>query len=445
MTSKWVQRAAEVAADVWATFKFVVACLISPIGTPVVAWRAMVNHARAKAEVGIFPAQVAALDAGLPLVGPYARVRRLDATQPLFITSDLHRCYPGRRDIPGLQRTKPLYAAILAHYERSDHHVVENGDVEDFWVVGGSPYGQWYDAARVATRLVPGRLGRELRRALRRRHLRLIGANNVEVGRVVRRLAEAGRYHRTVGNHDDVFLDPGLARDLAEENGGSAPVDFLVLDATGSRAAAIVTHGHQTDGWNAPGRSALGQLPSWVANTISDVPGLESPDAMLSRSATLAYLRGQLPNRLLQVNQRFGTNSKYDSLDEEWLFDAFGGATDSGPWLLMGHTHLPVKQPLSRTGVPWRRYANSGNGIWAGMITGLEWTGGPAGEPLPVAWVVLDGPDIEALVPEGATTIEVGERTVARVVMRPSSDGGHLEVDPERSVAPSSAADLQPA
>ncbi len=443
MTSKWVQRAAELAADIWATVKFVVACLVSPIGLPIVGWRAMANHARAKAEVGIFPARVAALDAGLPLVGPHTRVRRLDATQPLFITSDLHRCYRGRRDIPGLQGTKPLYAAVLAHYEHAGHHVVENGDVEDFWVVGGSPYGQWYDAARVATRLVPGGAGRRLRRAVLRRHLRLIGANNREVQRTIARLAAAGRYHRTVGNHDDVFLDPGHAQDLADANGGSAPVDFVVLRRAEGSAAAVVTHGHQTDGWNAPGRSALGQLASWVANTISDVPGLESPDAMLSRAATLAYLRGQLPNRLLQVNQRFGTNSKYDSLDEEWLFDAFGGAADTGPWLLMGHTHLPVQQPLSRTGVPWRRYANSGNGIWAGMLTGLEWTGGTSGEPLPVAWVVVDGPDVEALVPDGATTIEVEGRAVARLVMRPTGDGAHLVVDAERSVAPITSTELR--
>jgi hypothetical protein len=181
-------------------------------------------------------------------------------------------------------------------------------------------------------------------------------------------------------------------------------------------------------------------LATWVANTISDTPGLESPDSTLPPSATLDYLTGRLPNRLLQVSTRFGTNSKYDSLDEELLFDAFGGAAESGPWILLGHTHLPVIRPMSRTGVPWNRYANSGNGIWAGMVTGLEWTGGSSPEPLAVAWVWVDTPGVADLIPEGAVRLQVLDRQVARVVMRRSPAGTHLEIDPQTSSPHTSSA-----
>jgi len=425
-----VDRAARAAADIWAVVKFATSAVISPVGVLFVAWRAARNYALAKERIPEFPAQIAALDSRLGLPAPNNRVRRLPDHIPMFISSDLHRCFPGRRDVCEHQDVKRLYAAVLDHYADAGWDVVENGDVEDYWMVGGSPYGQWYDAARVLGRLVPGRAGLGLRRALFRRHLRLIMENNVGVAVRIARLGRAGRYHRTVGNHDDVYLDRTLAANLAARCGGSEPVDFIVLYEPDGSASAVITHGHQTDGWNAAGRSGLGRLATWVGNTISDVPGLESPDSMLPLSATLDLLEGRLPNRLLQVNTRFGTNTKYDSVDEELLFDAFGGAAAAGPWLLMGHTHLPVLQPMSRTGVPWRRYANSGNGTWAGMVTGVEWTGGADPHPVVVAWLWTDLPGVADLIPAGAISITLGDRQVARVVMRRSASGTKLEIDP---------------
>ena len=122
-------------------------------------------------------------------------------------------------------------------------------------------------------------------------------------------------------------------------------------------------------------------------------------------------------------------NANYDSLDEELLFDAVGGAVDGGPWLLMGHTHSPLLQPLSRTGVRWMRYANSGHGLWEGMITAIEWEGslGRPFQPKVVAWVRLDRDDDlgrEAFLPDDAVVV-VGTdgTTVARVELVASGDG----------------------
>lgn len=426
---------AHAAADGWALIKFVLACLAAPVAVPLVAWRAARNHALAKERIRQVPSQIAALERGGGVPWPGDRVRRLPDDRPLFVSSDLHRCYPGRRDVCERQDVKLLYAALVDHYDAAGWDVVENGDVEDHWMVGGSPYGQWYDAASLVGQLLPGVLGRAARRAVGRRHLRLIMENNVAVARRLARLGRAGRYHRTVGNHDDAYLDRELSADLAARCGGSAPVDVLVLERPDGSASAIITHGHQTDGWNASERAGLGRLATWMGCAISDVPGLESPDSVLPMSATLDLLEGRLPNRLLQVNRRFGANTKYDSVDEELLFDSFGGAASRGPWFILGHTHLPVLQPLSRTGVAWRRYVNSGAGTWAGMVTGIEWTGGDAPEPRLVAWVWSDIPGGADLLPSGAVRVPVGAREVVRVVLRRTVDGQHVVIDPAASEA----------
>ena len=426
---RWVDPAAEFAADTWGVFKFVVGLVVSPVGFALVAWRAIHNHTLAKQRVRSFPAQLAALEAGIDPVPPADRVERLSSHLDLLITSDLHRCFPGRRDWLERQDVKDLYAAVLDLATDAGRHVVENGDIDDYWMVGGSPYGQWYDAARVVTHFIPGRTGLELRRAIYRRHLRTIVANHPASYKRLQLLGEAGRYHRTVGNHDDVYLDRALADSLSDLVGGIAICDVIVLEDHAGEAVAFITHGHQTDGWNAPGRAYLGKLATWAGNTLSDTPGLEAPDTVPPRSLTTAFLRGQLPNRLLRVSKRFGTNSKYDSLDEELLFDAFGGAATNGPWIILGHTHLPVLQPMSRSGVAWERYANSGNGIWDGMITGLEGDGASTnGTPTPkmVAWLWADRHDLGGLVTEADVVAHHGGRPVARIEFERTPDGAHL-------------------
>ena len=42
---------------------------------------------------------------------------------------------------PGHQHARELYEAALDFYAADEWGLIENGDVEDFWLAGGSTYG----------------------------------------------------------------------------------------------------------------------------------------------------------------------------------------------------------------------------------------------------------------------------------------------------------------
>ena len=46
-----------------------------------------------------------------------------------------------------------LYPTVLRGYADDGWHLIENGDVEDFWMVGGSTWGTVYDLARLTNGL----------------------------------------------------------------------------------------------------------------------------------------------------------------------------------------------------------------------------------------------------------------------------------------------------
>ena len=398
----------------WAIVKFVVALVLAPFVAPFVGWWASVNYERAKGLMRVFPHQLAALASGRVPLPPANRVARLDASIDAVIVSDLHRSYRGRRDWASSQGDTAVYEVMLDHYGGHGWHVVENGDTDDFWLVGGSAYGSAYDASRLVAALIPGRVGRRARSLVYQGHFARIRANNRGIYRRLTELGRAGRYHRNVGNHDDAFLDTRLAGVLWRRCAVRA-TDWLVLESDG-RAEAVITHGNQTDAWNTPGRAFLGRMAMWISNTLSDVPLLDSPEPLPDEAKTRLLLSDGARNGLMRLHPRFGVNANYDSLDEELLFDAVGGAVEAGPWLMMGHTHSPLLQPLSRTGVRWMRYANSGHGLWQGMITAIEWEGslGPPFGPRLVGWVRLDREtDLgrEVLLPDDAVIVKGADGT----------------------------------
>jgi len=283
-------------------------------------------------------------------------------------------------------------------------------------------------------------------------HLRRIVANNRRTyDRIDQRFHRYGRYHRLVGNHDDVFLDPAMVDALGEVHHGLAVNDFLLfvddgddgksgrgdggdggggVGDAGARAIGVVTHGHHTDGWNMPFRSALGRLGTWLGSALLDVPFANNP-GIPDLEETGRLLDGRLPDLLTRVSRRFGANRELYSLDEILLFDAWreewsspdgaDGAVADGraaePWLLLGHTHVPLIQPLDpESGAAWNRYANSGSGIFYECLTGIEWDGtsDPANPSVRlVGWRYADRDDAT---PPSAIVAWDGDRGVVREV-----------------------------
>lgn len=337
---------------------------------------------RMRQGIASFPRLIADVAAGrLPDLAP-TRIIRLPAAGRYLITSDLHRSTPGPGDWPTIQQVTGLYAEMLDSYGEREWTLVENGDVEDFWVVGGSVWGCVYDAARIVQRLGGGS---ELWSEMVRCHLdRIVSHNEAVYERIERHFSDRGRYFRTVGNHDDVYLhDEGVAQ-LRRHHPGVGVADFVVLEAAPG-PQAVITHGHQTDSWNAPFQDGLGKLMTWMGSLSNDLPfGPSNPD-LPSPAVTARMLDGTWPDLLTPVSHLYGANGEFDSTNEVQMHKAWlkrwGGDTDE-PWLFLGHTHHPLRSPgrPDDSGSRWSKYLNSGSGITHRLITAIEWDG--TGDPL---------------------------------------------------------------
>ncbi len=319
-------------------------------------------------------------------------VERRDGAGRFVITSDLHRAHAGHSDWPARQGTDRVYPVMLDHYAEGDWNLVENGDVEDLWLGGGSTYGVVYELARFAAVALPEPRRTAVLTQVYEEHLRRVVENNRPVYDRIAGFVERGAYVRIVGNHDDVWRRPYGRRALADQLGQSA-VDHLVL--TGPDApVALITHGHQTDAWNAPGRDRIGKLFTSWGSALHDLPIVPTTPGMPPPSATVALLGGRAPNQLLAMLPLIGADLDAQSLDEVKLCQALRDTPVGRVWLVLGHTHVPLKWPTDATAPPNAspaRYANSGAGILHRSVTAIEWDGARLdgdGEPILrlVAW-----------------------------------------------------------
>lgn len=325
-----------------------------------------------------------------PRYGQMLKVLRLPARQKYFISSDLHYYAAGRMDnssFSGHQRIKELYRRVLSWYVPNDFTLIENGDVEDYWLRGGSGYGVVFDAASVLPAPSLNHLFAEAGLlSAAQFHLGQVVNNNVDVYSFIRaNFHDRGRYFRTLGNHDDLYADPQMVSALGRVYPGINVYDAIVLQADEDiNGVAVITHGHQTDAWNMPGCSFLGKITTSLGSALRDLsfgewtPGL--PDA--SKTDKLWNWRNDnqddRPNKLDQVSPWVGINTDLGSLDEEGLFGGYQRTYPSGggPVVILGHTHAPLSQPHSSQGGRWDRYYNTGSaGMFANLVTGVEWDG----------------------------------------------------------------------
>jgi len=416
-------------ASAWAVAKATATVAGAPFSIPATALASRRAQRSALARIRCFPDHLDALACGDATPLPAPRRSRLASDRRVVVTSDTHRCIPGRLDWPARQGTKDFYRRVLSGYAEQEWDLIENGDVEDFWMVGGSTWGAVYDVARIGSGF-GGTLADDARRELVRQHLDRIVDNNAATYRLLREgFCEDGRYHRTMGNHDDVYSDERLVDHLRDHLPGAEVVDTVLLtrpevlehpdggDGVGIDGVdAFVAHGHLTDAWNGPGWAFLGRAITWLATAFDDLPGLGGSVTGLPDETGLGrLLRGHARNRLITLDPRFGGNRRFDSLDEERLFAELAarnpGSGTEWPWLLFGHTHLPMLQPVAADGRP-TRYANSGTAILEGAISLLEWDPDDRAPRLVVWTDEPGGPRRNEMVPDGAH-LAIADRVTA--------------------------------
>jgi len=398
-----------VAATAWAVAKAAGVVASSPVGVPTLAVAARRTAQDCALRVDMMGEHFMAVIEDRPTPLPARVTRRLDAGQKWLITSDLHRCNPGRLDWPRRQGTKDLYVQMLEHYAERGWGLIENGDVEDFWMPGGSAWGAVYDIARVAGGVVAA-VDDSMRLDVLKDQLDRTVDNNALIYRTITEgFLRPGRYHRTIGNHDEAFVEPELAARLEGHLPGARPVDNLLLVHAGDgrepadvrsvdEVAALVTHGHLTDSWNGPGYSALGRAITWLALGLDDLPTPSGTEGLPDEEAVDRLLAGRGRNRLVSLDPRFGGNRRFDSLDEERLFAALAAAAPAPeaphggwPWMLFGHTHYPMMKPRDAAGESVH-YANSGCAVLDHAVSALEWDPSAGDEPVRlVLWRDVDG------------------------------------------------------
>ncbi len=370
-------------AHLWAVLKLALTAVLGPVGGPILFAVAARNTARTDDAIAAYPALLDDVLAGRPAPTLAGRVERADAGSRWVITSDLHRGPDSTMDLPTQQHTAGLYAAMLDVYADDGFGLVEAGDVEDFWLVGGSAYGVAYDLWRMVTGALAAVVGRAPLDAVYRTHLRRIVAQHEPIyDRIQERFHAAGRYRRLAGNHDDVYNHPAPVEALAAIFPGLTVADFLVLDGP-EGPVGIVTHGHHTDSWNGPWSDGLGKLSTSLASMLYDLPLLTLRPGIATPEQTDAVVGGRWNDRLMAINATFGANAALYSVDEERLHDAcragFGTDDDGqarGPILVLGHTHAPLVDPRTVDGAAtWRRYWNTGSGVFHQLVTAVEWDG----------------------------------------------------------------------
>lgn len=380
---------------VWAMARTTASAVSSPVAIPALTAAAMHTARRAADRIDQFGEHLHAIAEDRPSPLPAPRTLRRPSRERYVITSDLHRCSSGALDWPTHQGTDAVYLDVLRHYAELGWHLIENGDVEDLWMTGGSLSGAAYDVSMLATG-VTGLVDRRPSRAVLRAQLDRIIENNADIYELLRDgFCADGRYHRTVGNHDDPLTDDDLVDHLASALPGIEAADTILLERPGATPEdgiagidAVVAHGHLTDSWNGPGFSALGRVITWLATAIGDLPWTPSLAGDAEEHAAARLLAGRGRNRLISVDPRYGGNRRFDSLDEERLFERLGREEpdDGWPWLLFGHTHFPMLEPLDAAGRPVR-YANSGCGVMPRTVTALEWDSSDEERPVRVvAW-----------------------------------------------------------
>lgn len=308
-------------------------------------------------------------------------VARLPAGQKYVVFSDLHMYTAGDLDFFNNNGNSELYQAALTHYAApgNSYHLIELGDIEDFWMRGGSameaifsisdylPWPYMSASFESAACLSANQL-----------HALNVFAHNQKTYGLVKRLFHSKkRFTRVIGNHDDVWSDPSFDFIMQLQYPNLVVNDYATLEKQDGETEAIMAHGHQSDIFNTPMCNFAGKAMTDLASKIHELSRGEWNMFSKAKESWEADWSGHgLPDELQDTNLlkqvSFSECALYKDLENIY------GNSFRQPYLILGHTH----RPKDNAGIPdfilqdsgnWNEYSNSGTaGMWEGVVFGLE-------------------------------------------------------------------------
>jgi hypothetical protein len=313
------------------------------------------------------------------------RIARLPVEQKYVVFSDVHMFVNGDFNFYQNNRNSEIHQSLLSKYAQDGYRLIDNGDVEDFWMRGGSARGHILDVADMLpfpfyyeAYGVQAALG-----ALQAHAANIFRDNSATYGLVNQLYVASGGYARTIGNHDDVWSRDDMAPlfDLVYQ----APVvanDYILLDDSSTgETKVVIAHGHQSDIWNMELCNFAGKAVTDAFSTLTEVSlGLVGKVKKFYRAKSewQSDLAGRGFDDELHRMEGLGLTQSLDEVELHDQLERVYGDSPRQPYLILGHTH-DVKDDA---GVPdwmysdqwtWREYSNTGTtGMWEELVVCTE-------------------------------------------------------------------------
>lgn len=313
------------------------------------------------------------------------RLERRPVEHKYVVFSDIHLFVNGDFNFYRNNRNGDLHRWLLAKYAADGYHLIENGDIEDFWMRGGSIRGHILDVADV----LPWPFHYEAYSnqaawSAMQAHAVNIFMDNAETYALVDSLYVAkDRYARTVGNHDDAWDGEEMLPlfGLVYRNPVVAN-DYVLLDnSTTGETEVIIAHGHQSDIWNMRLCDYAGKLVTEGFSVLTEASmGLisKAKKFYVTREEWNAELSDMGFDNELHTMEGLGLKQSLDEVELYKNIEEIYGNSPRQPYLILGHTHnvkddAGVPDYMYRDDWNWKEYSNSGTtGMWEEMVTCLE-------------------------------------------------------------------------
>lgn len=307
------------------------------------------------------------------------KIARLPVNRKYAVFSDVHMFVEGDLDFFNNNGNSEIYKHALTHYAQNNYHLIENGDIEDFWMRGGSSKG----LILMTSSFLPwpyysGVYEEAAFKAANQIHALNVFTNNATTYATIRgSFHRNNRYTRIIGNHDDVWADPIMALVMNLFYPGIDVNDYCTLEDERHQTKAILAHGHQSDIFNMPMCNFAGKELTNLASVIHELSFGEWNLFSKSKEEWMdEWTDKGFKNELQEMDLlEFASFSEYDLYKD--LENSYGDSPRQ-PYLILGHTH----NPKDNAGVPnfmfsdhwnWNEYSNSGTvGMWEEIVVGLE-------------------------------------------------------------------------